>query len=153
MIRRLSIRTLALSAFAVAVVAPAGSIAAPDATASGSTWHLAQGRDKFIRFPQSRNCLPERRLWIGGGNWNWRVFIAPEHKPGQNKLRTRRIRLPSGWYRWNTCIDFPGGHRPMLQVTRIRSERTGGALRWANYPVYGAYGNRTYIWGSSLGRP
>ena len=141
-----------MTAFAVAVVALAGSLAGPVATASAKTWHLAEGRDKFIRFPQSRHCLPERRLWIGGGNWYWSVFIAPDHKPGQNKLRSRRIRLTSGWYRWSTCIDFPGGRPPMLHVTRLRSERTGGALRLPNLPVYGAYGNRTYIWGSALSR-
>ena len=97
----------------MALVALAGSLAGPVASASASTWHLAEGRDKYIRFPQPRHCLPERRLWIGG--------------------------------------DFPGGHKPMLQVTRLRSERTGGALRLPNLPVYSAYGNRNYIWGSALG--
>ena len=152
MIRRLSIGTLAVTAFTVALVALAGSLAGPVATASASTWHLAEGRDEFIRFPQPRHCLPERRLWIGGGNWSWSIFIAPENDPGQNKRRLRHIRLTSGWYRWNTCFDFPGGHKPMLQVTRLRSERTGGALRLPNLPVYGAYGNRNYIWGSAIHR-
>jgi hypothetical protein len=96
--------TLAL-AFVVTSLAALGSLAGPVSTASAHTWHHRYSR---LIVPAPTNfvaCVRTRRIHLAGGQYRFHAFIHHTgHRPINRDTWTTGPRLGGGWYLWDDCL-------------------------------------------------